>query len=389
MFGDISHESDPNQSLTDDLNWLADAVDGNHTWLQSYPKKVYAILRAGMGSEYHYKRTVEIVVEFIALVVTDDAWKTWFEPIVDLVATYPIHDGNLFETGLREVITDFRDLVGVYERLNSVRPVQVDELLQAYIKLFRVLTYKHAFKLPETLIDQSLQVAQELGDHMENAKLHQTLALYFVHYGDFDMAEPYAKLALNEYEFIEDFTGAVDAALTMAVICRDSLRFARAEYFIKRVIEMRPPTQHDKRFATLCYEFAVSCYLRGKYDLALSYYQRALTIFEDLGAPYQITMTWQALAQVYIRFRDFPKAAGLLLDARKQWEQLGNQYEWVNTFFVEADLELQRGDRSLGLKMLRHSVDVAYTTLEESPAREGLLSMIRDHIDVNSEVVAH
>ncbi|MCC6803608.1 MAG: tetratricopeptide repeat protein [Anaerolineae bacterium] len=389
MFTDDPSGSDPNYSLTDDLVWIADAVDVNPAWLRSHSQDVYASLRAGLESKPHYTSAIECVVELIALVVTDDAWKEWFDPIADMMAAHPIDDNNLFEKYFREVVADFRGLVGVYGRLNRVRPAQVDALLQAYIRLFKALIYKHGLELPKPLIDQSLHTASTLDDHIERSRLNHTLALYFLHYGDFPSAEAYARLALNEYEFIEDPGGALDAALSMAVICRNGLRFARAEYFVQRVIDLHPPTHCDKRLATLCYEYAANCYVRDEFAQALDYYQQALGMFEALETPFEVAMCHHALSLVYIQLGNFAEAERLILLARQQWEALGNLYDWVSSFFVEADLELKRGERSLGVKKLRYAIDMAYTTLEDTPARENLVNSIRDHIERHMMVAVH
>lgn len=387
MRTDLTPESDPDENLTADLDWLADESEVNPGWLRIQAAEVYDILRAGLNSQHHYRRTLQVIVGFIAPVVADDVWKPWFDRIADMLET-PL-EGNPYEAAVCEATAKFREQVGVYGRLKQVRPAQVDALLQAHITLFRAVIYLHGFKLPQQLIDQAITVARQLNDHIERSKLFQTLALYYFHAEDASLAESYAKLALSEYEFIEHTVGSLDAALTMAAICRGSLRYSRAEYFIQRVIDMHLPLQRDKRLATLFYEYAANCYLNDKFDTALSYYQRALEIYEEFDARYQITMTHHALALVYIHLREYEKAKALVLDARQQWEVLGNQYEWVNSFFVEADLELKRGERSLGVKKLRYAIDMAYTTLEDTPARENLVNSIRDHIERHMMVAVH
>ncbi len=386
MRTDLTPASDPDENLTADLDWLADESEVNPGWLRTQAAEVYDILRAGLNSHHHYRRTLQVIVGFIAPVVADDGWKSWFDRIADMLAT-PL-EGNPYEAAVCEATAKFREQVGIYGRLKQVRSDNVDALLQAHITLFRAVIYLHGFKLPQQLIDQAITVAQFLDDHIERSKLFQTLALYYSHAEDASLAESYAKLALSEYEFIEHTVGSLDAALTMAAICRGSLRYSRAEYFIKRVIDMHLPLQRDKRLATLFYEYAANCYLNDKFDIALNYYQRALAIYEEFDARYQITMTHQAMSLVYIHLGEYAIAEALVLDAREQWEVLGNQYEWVNSFFVEADLELKRGNQILGWRLLRHTVDLANTVLEDSPSRDTLLRLIREYQEARTPAVA-
>jgi tetratricopeptide (TPR) repeat protein len=233
------------------------------------------------------------------------------------------------------------------------------------------------------LLDQALDVGKRLGDHVEQDKLFQAIAIYASHSGDFKTAEHYAKLAYIDAERIEDPERIVDAACTLAIVYRFDLRFSNADYYIRRAISKETSKIPNIRFATLFYENGTYYYRRDKFEQSLREYQHALDIFEEHGVVYQIAMTQQAMAQSHIFLKNFAKAESLLQAARSTWETLDNRYEWVNSTFVEGDLELQRGNHAEGIKLLRRAIDQANSVLPDTPARDLLIDQIKEHIENN------
>lgn len=381
-------EDDPDEALTYTLVWYGETSIDNPAWLKDNAAAVYATIHTGLNSEYHYPAAVDAILSFVALLVADSAWKDWFEPIAKLVEAHPVQPGNPFQIGIREVIGEFRHLDGIYGNLAGENAIRVELLLKAYVKLFTAMAFKHGCLVPPVIHEQALRVADRLGDHIETSNLRQTLALYYTHYGDAEVAESYAKLAFNDSEFIEDSLTALNAGLTMATIYRDRQNLKRAEYFIARAIRHIQPGQRDKVIANVYYEYAAICYRLGKLDDAMLYYEHALSIYEEQKLDHHITMTRQAMAMVHIYQGDFAKAEAMLYEARSGWEILGNDYEWVNTFFVEADIEIQRGSTHRGVRMLRQTIDKAYTRLPDTPARETLIGLIQAHIEKYAELAA-
>ena len=380
MPSDRFYESDPDEKLSRDLINIRELAEAHSPLLWSQSSQVQEAIERGLASDYHYDRAAEAIFSMIGFATSELTTQSWFEPIVDLVGQHPVSEGKVFEVGFSEVTHTFRDFVGVYAALNTVRITVVDDLLQAYIRLIKLLAYKPTLKVSDALFDQALSVGRRLDDHIESAKLQQTLALYYAHHNDFDAAESCALLAFTDSEYIDDPGGIADAACTLAIVYRSGHRFKRAEYYIKRAIDKVPSGKLDKRYATLFYEYAINWYRKDKFELALSYYRQALSIYEEYEAVYQIAMTKQAMAQSYLYLGEFGQAEDCLSFARSAWDKLGNRYEYVNTFFVEADLELKRGNRGLALRMLHQTIDKA-NELADPPARQGLIDLIQEHIE--------
>ncbi len=375
---------DPNRDLTDDLLWHSDNLAENPGWLKYHVDDICAAIRAGLDSEYHLGKAIDTVLILVSQVVTDEALRPWFDSVAETLEQHPALESNLFQKGFREVIRDFCQSAGVYGKLNMSRPAAVYTLLQAYIKLFRVLIYDHGMTSQPLLVDQALDVARRLNDYMETARLNQALALYYAHHGDFRTAETYGVKAFNAYEHVEDTMGIVDAACTLVVIYRSDARLPKTEYYINRAFDRIESAKPDVRTATLFYEKGVICYCHDQYDLALDYYGRALAIFEEQSATHQMAMAHQAMAQAYVYANDFQKAEAALETARRAWEELNNEFEIVNNCFAQGELEIRRGSKPEGIHLLTRAQEMAYALLEDTPGRDWLIGRIQDYLKANS-----
>ena len=213
------------------------------------------------------------------------------------------------------------------------------------------------------------------------AKLYQTLALYYAHYGDPDQADRYGRRAFNDYELLNDSWGIAAAACTLAIIYRmgPEKNLKKAEYYIQRAYRMAKQHNYTKEFANILYEEGVSYYRSDGFGAALNFFQDALAIYEAHDAPYHIAMTHHSIALVFIHTGKFDEAEAALRRVRQAWAEQGNHYELVNVHYAEGDLELKRGNRGLARRILEDTLDQAWK-LPNTPAREALIASINQHI---------
>ncbi|MEP7290960.1 MAG: tetratricopeptide repeat protein [Chloroflexota bacterium] len=378
--------SQDNDRLTDDLVWIRDMAGDASDWLLDQDNIAFVCSRIerGLDSKSHYLPTVNTVLDLLALAIRARQFQAGFAEVAEIIRQHPPQLTTPFQVDFRSVIADFQQHLDVYTQLHSAPILAVDDLLQAYIRLLKVLSFNHGMSVQQDLIDQALMVSRRLNDHMENARLHQTLALYYTLYGDLTLAEIHGKHAFRDYEYVEDAGGVADAACTLAIIYRVDLRLPKVAYYIDRALSRIREKTPDKRYATLYYEKGALSYSLENYGEALQFYQQALTIFEEHGAVHQTAMAYQSMAQAYIHLKDFAKAESLLFAARRGWEKLDNRYDLTNNYFIEGDLEIHRGNLKEGLAMLKQTVEMAYQSLEDTPGRETLIHCIQECLAFHS-----
>jgi tetratricopeptide (TPR) repeat protein len=378
-FGLESHED-----LNRDLQEIGEMAQHEHFWLRVNALHIYAAIERGLSLERFYYPTVRVTLDLLARAMTDAAWKPWFEPLSAVVEKHTPVPHNPFQVGFQEVMREFRPLVGAYGNGDTLSIEVAGELLKAYIRLFKVLMFRSPPMIQDELLEQARSVSLRLNDKLEIARLNQTLALLYAHYGDMITAERYGKQAFNDYEYLGNESGIADAACTLAVIYRRKENTRTSHFYIDRALSKIKADKPDLRVATLFYEKGAHCAQDGSLNEALTYYRRALDVFEEFEAAYQIAMIQQGMAQVYVYQSDFANAEATIRAARSAWERLGNTYEWVNNHFIEAELELQRGSYGLALSLLRRTIELARTQLEDTPARQRLIERIEGFIHENS-----
>ncbi len=377
-------------SVSDNLTWLRDmagsgvSTEKSFEWLEKHVEPACQWIGSGLESQENYRRTVETVLELLARALADERLQAHFLRIASVVQTAPAMITTPFQVDFRTLIADFCANLGVLPHLKHTSARQVDALLQIYIRLIKALSFNHGISIPQDLVDQATSVSQRLDDHIENARLNQALAHYYIVNGDAFLAEQYAKMAFSDYEHVEDAGGIADAACTLAIIYRVDQRFTKVDHYVERALKMIENKPQDKRYATLFYEKGALCYCYREYHPALEFYERALAIFEQYGAVHQIAMTHQAMAQAHLFLSDFDTAETLLESARRSWEKLANQHDLVSNAFIRADLELQRGDHEAGLRRLQETLALANTVLDDTPARAHLISLIEQRIEAYS-----
>jgi tetratricopeptide (TPR) repeat protein len=378
-YGFESHDD-----LNRDLEEIGEMAQHDSDWLRVNAKHVYAAIERGLGSERFYYSTVRVMLDLLARAMTDPVWKSWFEPLSTVVEAHTPVPHNPFQVGFQEIMREFRPFVGTYGSGDNISAEVARELLKVYIRLFKVLMFRAPPMLQEELLEQARHVARRLNDTLETARLNQTLALLYAHYGDMITAERYGKQAFNDYEYLGNESGIADAACTLAVIYRRKENTKTSHFYIDRALSKIKADKPDLRVATLFYEKGAHCAQDGSLNEALSYYRRALDVFEEFEAAYQIAMIQQSMALVYVHQNDFTNAEAMIRTSRTSWERLGNNYEWVNNHFAEAELELERGSYGLALSLLHRTIELARTQLEDTPARQRLIERIEGYINDNS-----
>ncbi|HVU14966.1 MAG TPA: tetratricopeptide repeat protein [Phototrophicaceae bacterium] len=367
-------------NLEDDLDWIGDMAEDNPQWIKTHPQAVHGTIRRGLDAPAHYFKTVDTLLKLLPNALKDAESSSWFNGVAELVATHPTEANTPFKIGFREVMREFQQEIGVYGARSTVSKEQLEALLNTYIKLFKVLNFSHSRLNGNELIDEAQAVANRLGNRSLTARMNQTLALYYAHYGLRDLAVLFGKQAFSEYVNLYDSLGTADAACTLAILYRIDFQYKEADFYLEYALNAALEEKHEKQFATLFYEQGVRCYQSDDFRLAQTFYETALEIYVEYESVYQIAMTQQALAQVYGYLSEFDKAQRLLAEARRSWEALDVPYEWVNSFFVESDIERLRGNKDLALRMMKQTIDKAKARIEDIPMRAYLITQIQESI---------
>ena len=120
---------------SDDLTWIRDMAATNPNWLRQQPEFVHTRIAHGLDHQETYEQAVETILDLLALALKHPDYQPCFAPVAAIVQQHPTVLTLPFQVDFRAVIADFCRNLSVYSRLDSARLGEVDDLLQAYVKL--------------------------------------------------------------------------------------------------------------------------------------------------------------------------------------------------------------------------------------------------------------
>ncbi len=370
-------------ALYDDLVQIADLASvpswlaGNHAFVQS-------TLIEALPHQPLFDTLVTAIMEVLVVVMPDSTHAEWFRAVAVASLAIPYPANNLFRNFFRSALLRLSELVGEQGAVATAAPAELQNLLEAYIQLIEVFNYNHNVRIPDALLTQMCQkglIARNHGMNRLYAALNRQCSHYYLNQGDFRYAEHYAKLALSEYGYVEDDSGSADASYTLALTYREDPTLSQqGDQYLQRARLLAQSDHLTGRDYSLFYEEGVRAYVQDLFGLALSYLDDALAGFEKLNLPHHIAMTNTMLAMTYIYMGRFADAEAKIALALAGWEALENEFELVNLHFVAADLELQRGSRDVGLKLLMETQSMA-EKLPKNELRQQLITRIERHRD--------
>jgi len=115
------------------------------------------------------------------------------------------------------------------------------------------------------------------------AEARATLAWLAIARHDVDGAHALAREALAEAERIEATRLIADCSLTLGVAHAEQLRYADAETWFARALQVASQHGHRSELGRALNSLGTLAMRRGEHDDALAHYGRALTAFRDLG----------------------------------------------------------------------------------------------------------
>ncbi len=367
--------------LYDDLLEIVDLASVP-SWLADHTDFARRVLIQAQPVLPLYTLTAKALLEVLVVVMQDDVHATWFREVAHAGTAVPLPADNLFQHFFRSALLGLSELVGAQATITTAAPAEVQKLLEAYIQLVGACTYNPNLLIPDALsteINQTATVAREQGMNDLFAKLSRQLAHYYIQQGETIYAVHFARQALSEYGWAEDSAGIADAHSTLAIAYREESDLnKRSDAHLQLARQHAQPDHLTGRDYNLLYEEGVRAYIADLYDLALSYLNDALAGFELLKAPHHIAMTNTMLAMTYVYMKRFADAEATIAVARKGWDALENEFELANLRFVDADLELHRGNLALGLNLLDEAQHMA-ENLQPSESCTQLIARIEQH----------
>jgi tetratricopeptide (TPR) repeat protein len=130
-----------------------------------------------------------------------------------------------------------------------------------------------------------------------------------------------------------------------------------ADYQAQRALALANDVVDTEALAQLYSTLSVTRQREGDLDSALSYAKKSLSLFEELGREHAIGQLWHNLASVYLRRKDYPRAADALEHAERVASRAKVGSLDARLLSLRAQLAADRRQSEAARKFARAAVD--------------------------------
>jgi tetratricopeptide (TPR) repeat protein len=269
-------------------------------------------------------------------------------------------------TALQEVLGDAWYQGGEFGKASeayAVARTQADgnRITQAALLLKLSYVEEKLGQMPKALVwaeqaRTALEGVQGVDSARQSARIAAWYATILQREGRTTEALERAERAVNEAEQVDEFEALGDAYLVMGWAHAELGKEGALE-LTQRSLEAYQRCGNRSQEATVLSNLGIVCQWQGRWDEALSYYERAREASSKLGSSILVAMTRANIAEILIDRGEWAEAESILVETLPVWKASKNGY------FLAGSLGL------LGLALLRLGrFDDALARLEESKA---------------------
>jgi adenylate cyclase len=256
------------------------------------------------------------------------------------------------ERGLEaiELIKDVKDWKD-YENLKRT-------LELAYLPLAIVYAIKGEYKKAIGLLEDTLVIAEELGDRRALGHAYNNLGTIFRNQGNFEQAiDTYSK-KLEISEELGDKSGVGVAYCNLGIVYQNTGDFEKAIDFLEHYLQITTELGDQHGIGQAHVNLGVGYSNKGEYDRAIKSFEKYLRISEELGDKRGKAIAFGNLGEVYANKLEFERATELFEKCKKIYQKLGDKRGVAGMSYSLASAYIEIGNIQPVEKLLFEAMEV-------------------------------
>jgi len=255
---------------------------------------------------------------------------------------------------LRSVYPEDSHIIDSLKTMINITP-EDDTLKPRYIN---DLVWRIKFSNPDTsliLLDRSEELSKKLNfaDGLGNS--YNARAVIFTVQGKFEEAMKYYRLAIEQFDRVNDPHGVAFCIGNIAVLYNFQSNFDSSIYYNLKALKIRQENNLDKEVAKSNINLGVIYFEKGYYETSLKYYLDALSFYENMPDKVDVDFTYLGtvynnLGNVYQELGKIYKAKHFYLKALKIYTDFGDKRELSNINNNLGDIEKTNGKAEAALE---------------------------------------
>ncbi|NDJ62189.1 MAG: hypothetical protein GYB67_13765 [Chloroflexi bacterium] len=259
-----------------------------------------------------------------------------------------------------------------------------EALVEAHIQLLQHIAHSDAAWADDQLRPEQIayvrRLAADLDDLRLSARLYQSLAVAYAHWGRTPAALGYGQVAYAYWQRLNDVNGLAETAGVLAETARLAELPRLAEHYLQLAIRYNDDLPTSKvNTARLANWRASMLYEQEQYEEAENWYAIGLVLFRRLGLTQYMAISAFGLGMAQVQRGKFEQARANLHAAERAADKLESRYHKVNVQFAFGYLEAKRGNHREAQRLL-HAALQQTDTLADMQARQAMRAAIRDVI---------
>ena len=224
-----------------------------------------------------------------------------------------------------DAIKHFEDALSASKNLNILT-----KMLGAYIGLGSANMYKGNSMQAEHYFDEAMTVAKQIGSNWALAYANASMGEYHQQKGECEEALEYYQICLDIDRRNNDDINVYCDMINIAAMCSYTGRIDEGIQYLQEAEKMPVGNVKESMAGSVNNTFAGLYYAKGDYELALSYYQKALE--EDLKSNHNInaSISYGNISGVYYALGDYDKAVQMADKAISIDRQLNDNLQLAN-----------------------------------------------------------
>ena len=219
-----------------------------------------------------------------------------------------------------------RLLEGLWEEYRGESLAERQARLQVALKMARLHESLGDYGQARQFYQESLRIAEELGDRAGVARVLHNLGVLAQQQGDYGQAWQFYQESLRIEEELGDRAGVAQTLHNLGVLAQDTGDYGQARQFYQESLRIAEELGDRAGVAKTLHQLGMLAQATGDYGQAWQFYQESLRIEEELGNRAGVATTTAQLALLEEAEGNLERALELITRAEEMFARLGSPY---------------------------------------------------------------
>lgn len=231
---------------------------------------------------------------------------------------------------------EFSKAMKMYRRVAQRAPKNHVLHAEALLREGDLQTKQNKFKEAHYSLKKSKEVYEQLRSNSGCAQVENRLAVNYCEQGRLGVGERHFAVAMEAAERARNYGLASGIAMNIGNVSSIRGKWADALAKYQEVLPHLERRGDAKRLALTCHNLGLTVMRQGRYQVAVSYFDKSLHFLRKLSDYYLTGLVYLGKAEAYVLMRDYMLAAGYAGKALEMFNRVGDGLSIADAYKVKG-----------------------------------------------------